>query len=47
MVVAMDPQHVEKNLAVIARSEIEALAIGTVVPRGSGAAVRYTGALKL
>ena len=47
MVVVMDPEHVQKNLAVIAKGEHAARVVGDVLPRGDGAAVRYRGELKL
>ena len=47
MVVVMDPAHVEKNIAVIEKAEFSARAVGTVVRRGDGAAVRYTGELRV
>jgi phosphoribosylformylglycinamidine cyclo-ligase len=47
MVVVMDPAHVEKNLASIKKSGLEARAVGDVKPRGDGAAVRYRGELRL
>ena len=47
MVVAMAPEHVEKNLAVIAKHKLEGVVVGKVVPRGDGAAVRYEGELRL
>jgi hypothetical protein len=47
MVVAMDPAHVEKNLALVKKSGLEAHAVGGVSPRGDGAAVRYRGELRL
>jgi len=47
MVLAIDAAHVEKNLAVVAKTGLEACVVGEVVPRGDGAAVRYRGELKL
>jgi phosphoribosylformylglycinamidine cyclo-ligase len=47
MVVAMDPEHSEKNIAAIAKHKLDATVVGTVVPRNGGAAVRYEGELKL
>ena len=47
MVVLMDSAHVEKNLAVIQKSGLEAHVVGEVKPRGDGAAVRYRGELRL
>ena len=47
MVVAMDPAHVEKNLAVVQKGGLEAHVVGEVKPRGDGAAVRYRGELRL
>ena len=47
MVLAIDAAHVEKNLAVVAKTGLEACVVGEVVPRGAGAAVRYRGELKL
>jgi phosphoribosylformylglycinamidine cyclo-ligase len=45
MVVAMAPDHVDKNLAVIAKSGHVARVVGVVEPREGGAAVRYRGEL--
>ena len=47
MVVAMAPEHVEKNVALIAGHELEAAIVGKVVPRDGGGAVRYEGELQL
>ncbi len=47
MVVAMDPEHVGKNMAVIERCGVEARIVGRVIPRGDGPAVLYRGALRL
>jgi phosphoribosylformylglycinamidine cyclo-ligase len=47
MVVAMDPDHVEKNLLLVDEHGLEGIVVGRVVPRGDGAAVRYRGALRL
>jgi phosphoribosylformylglycinamidine cyclo-ligase len=47
MIVAMEPAHVEKNLAVVQKSTLEARVIGQVTARGDGAAVRYRGELRL
>jgi phosphoribosylformylglycinamidine cyclo-ligase len=47
MVVVMAAPHVDKNLAVIARSGLAASVIGGVVSRGHGAAVRHLGELAL
>jgi phosphoribosylformylglycinamidine cyclo-ligase len=47
MVVAMDAAHVEDNLAIIAKAEFGARAVGTVVERGDGDAVRYLGELRV
>ena len=47
MVVVMDPAHVEKNIAIIEQAEFSARAVGTVVKRGDGEAVRYTGELRV
>jgi phosphoribosylformylglycinamidine cyclo-ligase len=47
MVVAMDPAHVEKNLAVVQKAALEARVVGEAKPRGDGAAVRYRGELRL
>ena len=47
MVLAMDPAHVEKNLAVIEKAEFAAHVVGEVVARGGGKAVRYRGELRI
>jgi phosphoribosylformylglycinamidine cyclo-ligase len=47
MVLVMDPRHVEKNLAIVANSSLTAGVIGSVVPRGDGNAVRFSGELRL
>jgi phosphoribosylformylglycinamidine cyclo-ligase len=47
MVVAMAPDHAEKNIAAIAKHKLDATVVGKVVPRDGGAAVRYEGELKL
>ncbi len=47
MVLAMDSAHVEKNLAVIKKSGLDARVVGEVTARGDGDAVRYRGALQL
>jgi phosphoribosylformylglycinamidine cyclo-ligase len=47
MVIAMDPAHVEKNMAIIAKAELETRVVGEVVARGEGEAVRYRGELQL
>jgi phosphoribosylaminoimidazole synthetase len=47
MVVATDPAHVEKNLAIVQKNDLEAWVIGEVTARGDGAAVRYRGELRL
>jgi phosphoribosylformylglycinamidine cyclo-ligase len=47
MVMAMDPAHVEKNLDVIQKAELSAHAVGTVVDREDGGAVRYVGGLRV
>jgi len=41
------PAHVEKNLAVVKKSGLDAYAVGEVKPRGGGAAVQYRGELRL
>lgn len=45
MVVVMDPAHVEKNLAVVAKARLVARVIGEVVARDGGDAVLYRGEL--
>jgi phosphoribosylformylglycinamidine cyclo-ligase len=47
MVLAMDPAHVEKNLAVIEKGGLQTRAVGEVVPRAGGSAVRYRGDLQV
>jgi len=47
MVVVMDAGHVEAALRLIGEHGHEGQVVGRVVPRGEGAAVRYTGALRL
>ncbi len=47
MVLAVDPAHVEKNLAIIEKAEFAARAVGEVVRRGEGDAVRYRGELRV
>jgi len=47
MVIAMDPAHVEKNLAVIDKANVAGRVVGTVVARGDGDAVRYVGKLRI
>ena len=47
MVLAMDPAHAEKNLAVIAKSDFAARVVGKVVSRDGGHAVRYVGELRV
>ena len=47
MVLAMDPDHVEKNLAVIEKAQFAAHVVGAVVARGRGKAVRYRGELRI
>jgi phosphoribosylformylglycinamidine cyclo-ligase len=47
MVVVMDPEHAEKNLAVIEKADFAARVVGQVVERGGGEAVRYTGELRV
>jgi phosphoribosylformylglycinamidine cyclo-ligase len=47
MVVAVDPAHVEKSLAIVQKNALEAWVIGEVTARGDGAAVRYRGELRL
>jgi phosphoribosylformylglycinamidine cyclo-ligase len=47
MVLAMDQAHVEKNLAVVKKSGLDACVLGKVSARGDAEAVRYRGALQL
>jgi phosphoribosylformylglycinamidine cyclo-ligase len=47
MVVVMDPASAERNVAVIEKAEFGARVVGEVVERGDGAAVRYTGELRV
>ena len=47
MVLAMDPAHAEKNLAVIEKADFAAASSDEVVPRGDGDAVRYVGELRV
>jgi phosphoribosylformylglycinamidine cyclo-ligase len=47
MVVIMDAEHVEKNLAIVEKAEFSARPVGRVVARGDGDAVRYTGELRV
>lgn len=47
MVLAVDPAHLDKNLAVIAEAGMEASVVGRVAPRADGPAVRYRGELQL
>ena len=47
MVVVMDPAHLEKNIAVVEKAELSARRVGTIVKRGDGEAVRYTGELRV
>ncbi|MFA4966004.1 MAG: phosphoribosylformylglycinamidine cyclo-ligase [Thermoleophilia bacterium] len=47
MVLAMDAACVERNVALIGESGLEARAVGGVVPRADGPAVRYRGELRL
>ncbi len=47
MVVVVDPEHVDKNLGVIAETGTEVDVIGCVIPRGDGPAVHYRGELRL
>jgi phosphoribosylformylglycinamidine cyclo-ligase len=47
MVVAMDPAHVEAGLDLITGADFGARAVGTVVEREAGDAVRYVGKLRV
>ena len=47
MVLAMDPEHVQKNLAVIEKADFACRVVGEVVARGDGPAVRYRGELRV
>ncbi len=47
MVVAVDPEHVAKDLAVIEKGGFHARVVGQVTERGDGPAVRYRGELAL
>ncbi len=47
MVLAMDPEHLQKNLAIIEKADFASRAVGEVVARGDGAAVRYRGELRV
>jgi len=47
MVLVVDPDEVEKHLAVIEKGNIAARVVGTVVPREGGGAVRYVGELRV
>lgn len=47
MIVAMDPAHAEKDIAVLAKAELGARVVGEVVARGAGDAVRYRGELRI
>jgi phosphoribosylformylglycinamidine cyclo-ligase len=47
MVLAMDPEHVQKNLAIVEKSDFACRVVGEVVTRGDGPAVRYHGELRV
>jgi len=47
MVLAMDPAHVEKSIAIVNENGLEACVVGEVTARGEGEAVRYRGELRL
>jgi phosphoribosylformylglycinamidine cyclo-ligase len=47
MVIAMDPERANENLAVIEKCEFAAHVVGEVVERGGGDVVRYAGELRI
>jgi phosphoribosylformylglycinamidine (FGAM) synthase-like enzyme len=47
MVLAMDPEHVQKNIAIVEKADFACRAVGEVVARGDGPAVRYRGELRV
>jgi len=47
MVLVMDPEHVQKNLAILARGGFASRVVGGVELRGDGPAVRYEGELRV
>ena len=47
MVVVMDPEHAQKNMLILEKAGQACRAVGEVVPRGDGPAVRYRGELRL
>jgi phosphoribosylformylglycinamidine cyclo-ligase len=47
MVLAVDPAHVETSLAVIEKGNFAARAVGRVLPRNGGDAVRYVGEIRV